>query len=59
MRYMMFIKHTEDYRNAKVPASLYEAMGRFIEDEIIVGAVAVAESADPPFPSSRQSGRRH
>lgn len=31
MRYMMFIKHTEDYRNVTVPASLYEAMGGFIE----------------------------
>lgn len=31
MRYMMFIKHTEDYRNADVPASLYEEMGKFIE----------------------------
>jgi hypothetical protein len=31
MRYMMFIKHTEDYRNVTVPSSLYEAMGGFIE----------------------------
>ena len=31
MRYMMFIKHTEDYRNADVPAQLYEEMGKFIE----------------------------
>ena len=31
MRYMMFIKHTEDYRNAVVPSSLYEAMGAFVE----------------------------
>ena len=31
MRYMMFIKHTEDYRNADVPARLYEEMGKFIE----------------------------
>lgn len=31
MRYMMFIKHTEDYRNATVPSSLYEAMGGFVE----------------------------
>jgi hypothetical protein len=29
---MMFIKHTEDYRNADVPASLYEEMGKFIEE---------------------------
>ena len=32
MRYMMFIKHTEDYQPGTVPASLYEAMGKFIED---------------------------
>ena len=32
MRYMMFIKHTEDYRNGDVPASLYEDMGKFIEE---------------------------
>lgn len=32
MRYMMFIKHTEDYGNAEVPASLYEEMGKFIEE---------------------------
>ena len=32
MRYMMFIKHTEDYRQADVPASLYEDMGKFIEE---------------------------
>jgi hypothetical protein len=32
MRYMMFIKHTQDYGDVEVPAGLYEAMGRFIED---------------------------
>ena len=32
MRYMMFIKHTEDYRNVNVPPGLYEEMGRFIEE---------------------------
>ena len=29
---MMFIKHTEDYQPGSVPASLYQAMGTFIED---------------------------
>ena len=29
---MMFIKHTEGYRSADVPASLYEDMGKFIEE---------------------------
>ena len=32
MRYMMFIKHTEDYEPGDVPASLYQAMGAFIEE---------------------------
>ena len=31
MRYMMFIKHTEDYQGREVPAGLYEAMGKFVE----------------------------
>ena len=30
MKYMMFIKHTEDYAGKKAPASLYEAMGEFV-----------------------------
>lgn len=30
MRYMMFIKHTEDYRGKPIPQGLIEAMGEFI-----------------------------
>jgi hypothetical protein len=30
MRYMMFIKHTEDYRGRTIPPALIEAMGEFI-----------------------------
>ena len=30
MRYMMLIKHTEDYRGKKIPDGLQEAMGEFI-----------------------------
>jgi hypothetical protein len=30
MRYMMFIKHTEDYRGKPIPPALLEAMGEFI-----------------------------
>ena len=30
MRYMMFIKHTEDYRGKPIPAGLIDAMGEFI-----------------------------
>ena len=32
MRYMMFIKHTQDYGNVQPPAGLYEEMGKFIEE---------------------------
>ena len=32
MRYMMFIKHTQDYGNVQAPAILYEEMGKFIEE---------------------------
>jgi hypothetical protein len=32
MRYMMFIKHTEDYRGNPIPPALVEAMGEFIGD---------------------------
>lgn len=31
MRYMMFIKHTEDYRGKPIPPGLIEAMGEFID----------------------------
>ena len=30
MRYMMLIKHSEDYSNIEIPRSLYEVMGAFI-----------------------------
>jgi hypothetical protein len=30
MRYMMFIKHTEDYKMEEVPQSLFQAMGEFV-----------------------------
>ena len=32
MRYMMFIKHTQDYGNVQAPTGLYEDMGKFIEE---------------------------
>jgi hypothetical protein len=30
MRYMMFIKHTEEYRGKTIPPALNEAMGEFV-----------------------------
>ena len=34
MRYMMFIKHPGDYDVSAVPASLFGAMGEFVEEHI-------------------------
>lgn len=31
MRYMMFIKHNEDYRNKAIPPALNDAMGEFVQ----------------------------
>lgn len=37
MRYMMLIKHTDDYRGIKPPPGLIEAMGEFIGEYIKTG----------------------
>src|SRR5512141_2608237 len=39
MRYMMMIKHTEDYRNKTIPAGLLEAMGKFVGDAMEKGII--------------------
>ena len=53
MRYMMFIKHTEDYRNAEVPASLYEEMGKFIEDATKKGNFVSGAGLQPTSAGTR------
>jgi hypothetical protein len=47
MRYMMFIKHTEDYGNAEVPAGLYEEMGKFIEEATKSGNFVAGAGLQP------------
>jgi hypothetical protein len=37
MRYMMFIKHTEDYRGKPIPPGLVNAMGEFIGEHTKTG----------------------
>ena len=37
MKYLMFIKHSEDYRNKTVPPALHEAMGKFVTDAFASG----------------------
>jgi hypothetical protein len=49
MRYMMFIKHTEDYRTQEVPQSLYDAMGEFVtqatKDGVMIDGAGLQPSA--------------
>ena len=53
MRYMMFIKHTEDHRNADVPAALYEEMGKFIEETTASGNFVSAAGLQPSSAGAR------
>ena len=39
MRYMMFIKHTEDYRGKPIPPGLMEAMGEFVGENMKNGKI--------------------
>jgi hypothetical protein len=49
MRYMMFIKHSEDYRQEEVPQSLYTAMGEFVgqatKDGVMIDGAGLQPSA--------------
>ena len=60
MRYMMFIKHTEDYRNKEVPTGLYEAMGEFVGAGLESGAIIDTAGLKPTSDGSRVrlSGRK-
>jgi hypothetical protein len=49
----MFIKHTEDCRNADVPASLYEEMGKFIEETTKSGNFVGGAGLQPTSAGSR------
>ena len=53
MRYLMFIKHTEDYRQADVPASLHEEMGKFIEETTKGGNFIGAAGLQPSSAGAR------
>jgi hypothetical protein len=55
MRYMMFIKHTEDYRSGDVPPSLYEEMGRFIEETTKSGNFVSGAGLQPSSAGARVS----
>ena len=58
MRYMMFIKHTEDYRNRTVPAKLYEAMGEFVGEAMKKGQIVDTAGLQPTSAGMRVSLRK-
>ena len=53
MRYLMLIKHTEDYRKQTVPAGLYEAMGEFVGAGFKSGAIIDTAGLKPTVDAYR------
>jgi hypothetical protein len=53
MRYMMFIKHTEDYRMEDVPQSLFAAMGEFVGEALKNGSMIDTASLQPTAKGKR------
>jgi hypothetical protein len=47
MRYMMFIKHTEDYRMEEVPPSLFQAMDEFVGEAMKNGQILDTAGLQP------------
>jgi hypothetical protein len=53
MRYMMFIKHTEDYGNKTAPQALYDAMGEFVGGALKSGTMVDAAGLKPTAHGAR------
>jgi hypothetical protein len=53
MRYMMFIKHTEDYRMEEVPQSLFTAMGEFVGEALKKGSMIDTAGLQPTAKGKR------
>src|SRR5437763_1170362 len=47
MRFMMFIKHPEDYDVGKVPPALFGAMGEFVEENMKKGVIIDGAGLQP------------
>ncbi|MBN1239690.1 MAG: hypothetical protein JXB36_14395 [Gammaproteobacteria bacterium] len=47
MRFMMFIKHAENFTMEDVPQSLFEAMGKFVEEGMKSGALIDTAGLQP------------
>jgi hypothetical protein len=52
-RYMMFITHSEDYRNKNIPRALHDAMGAFVEENLKNGTLIDTAGLEPTAKSSR------
>ncbi|HKW13365.1 MAG TPA: YciI family protein [Candidatus Krumholzibacteria bacterium] len=60
MRYLMMIKHEEKYRNAEIPQSLMDAMGKLIEEGFKTGKLKETAGLKPSkegFQVRNQSGK--
>jgi hypothetical protein len=53
MRFMMFIRHTEDYRFEEVPQALFTAMGEFVGEAMKSGAMVDTAGLQPTAKGKR------
>lgn len=53
MRFMMFIKHAEDYAGKTAPQSLYSAMGEFVGEQIRKGVFVDGAGLQPLTKATR------
>ena len=53
MRYMMFIKHNENYKMEDVPQSLFKAMGEFVQETFKNGSMIDTAGLQPTSKATR------
>src|SRR5215472_12281874 len=53
MRYMMFIKHTENFKMEDVPQALFGAMGKFVEESMKNGSIIDTAGLQPTAKGKR------
>jgi len=53
MRFMMFIKHAEDYKIEEVPQSLFGAMGEFVGEAMKNGTIVDTSGLQPTAKGKR------
>ena len=52
-RYMMFITHSEDYRNQQIPQSLHDEMGEFVNENLKSGVLIDTNGLRPTSEGTR------